>query len=86
MAASPIVRLRDFLADSGLNHAAAALLFKCSQPTISRVIAGVRGVGVGLGTGIQKATKGWRGGQIMVSEWDGYKPARLAKPAKSRAA
>ena len=78
MVASPIDRLRRFRVDRELNHGALAVLCGCSQPQISRVLAGKRGVGIALAAGIERATKGWAGGQIKATEWDGYKPKVLA--------
>lgn len=67
---SPVERLRAFADESGLSQEGLAELLGCAQSHVSRIFSGEKGVGLKLGSAIERATRAWRGGQIHASDWE----------------
>ena len=62
-------RLRQWRKDLGISTSGLAALVGVDQSFLSRVLAGTRGVGLPTVEKIERASKGWKHGPILRTEW-----------------
>jgi hypothetical protein len=62
-------RLRQWHKDLGISKSGLAALVRVDQSFMSRVLAGVRGVGLATAEKIEHASKAWKHGPILRTEW-----------------
>lgn len=62
-------RLRQWRKDLGITTSELAVLVRVDQSFMSRVLAGKRGVGLPTAEKIEHASKSWKHGPILRTEW-----------------
>lgn len=68
---NPRTRLASFLAWKGWSQSGLASACDVHQTTISKLIEGHRGAGLGLAVAIERVTQEWPEGPILVKDWAG---------------
>lgn len=60
----------------------AAELLSVGESTVSRLRSGKRVPSLALAVRIQRATRGWTGGEIVAAEWVPVRAPRSAEPSQ----
>jgi hypothetical protein len=81
---NPRTRLANFLAWKGWSQSDLACACDVHQTTVSKLIEGHRGAGLGLAVAIERVTQEWPEGAILAKDWVGAHDQSVATTEPTR--